>query len=84
MFLISDTDYRVHVLRHHVEQMGAADLSAGLYEEPPGVPSGPPRSSVALLQLHVHARGVRRSLILYMILIYSNKSVWLCLGTIVI
>lgn len=52
-------DYRVHVLRHHAEQVGAADLPARLHEEPPGVPPRPPRTSVALLQLHVHARGVR-------------------------
>lgn len=52
-------DHRVHVLRHHAEQVGAADLSARLHEEPPGLPSRPPRASVALLQLHVHARWVR-------------------------
>lgn len=52
-------DYRVHVLRHHAEQVGPADLSARLHEEPPGVPPWPSRTSVALLQLHVHARWVR-------------------------
>lgn len=54
-------DYRVHVLRHHAEQVGTADLSAWLHEEPPGVPPWPPRTSVALLQLHVYARWVRSS-----------------------
>lgn len=52
-------DHRVHVLRHHAQQMGPADVSARLHEEPPGVPPRPPRTSVALLQLHVHARRVR-------------------------
>lgn len=52
-------DHRVHVLRHHAKQMGAADISARLHEEPVGLPSRPPRTSVALLQLHVHARWVR-------------------------
>lgn len=52
-------DYRVHVLRHHAEQVGPADLPARFHEEPPGVPPWPPRTSVALLQLHVHARRVR-------------------------
>lgn len=55
----SVADYRVHVLRHHAKQVGTADLSAWLHEEPPGLPSRPPRTSVALLQLHVHARWVR-------------------------
>lgn len=55
-------DYRLHVLRHHAEQVGPADLPARLHEEPPGLPPRPPRSSVALLQLHVHARRVRASL----------------------
>lgn len=39
--------------------MGPADLPARLHEEPPGLPPWPPRTSVALLQLHVHARRVR-------------------------
>lgn len=52
-------DYRLHVLRNHAEQVGPADLPARLHEEPPGLPPWPPRTSVALLQLHVHARRVR-------------------------
>ena len=58
---MSVADYRVHVLRHHAKQVGAADLSARLHEEPPRLPSWPPCASVALLQLHVHARWVRIS-----------------------
>lgn len=57
---VSVADCRVHVLRHHAEQMGPADVPAGLHEEPPGLPPRPPRASLALLQLHVHARRVRR------------------------
>lgn len=52
-------DHRVHVLRHHAEQVGPADVPARLHEEPPGLPPRPPGASLALLQLHVHARRVR-------------------------
>ena len=58
---VSVADYRVHVLWHHAKQVDAADLSAWLHEEPSGLPSWPPSASVALLQLHVHARWVRTS-----------------------
>lgn len=56
---VSFADHCVHVLWHHAEQVGAADLSARLHEEPPGLPPRPPCASVALLQLHVHACWVR-------------------------
>lgn len=75
------SDHRVHVLWHHAEQVGAADLSAWLHEEPPGLPSRPPCTSVALLQLHVHARRVRSSthhtLIFFFVGQVQLKSVWL-------
>lgn len=58
---VSFADYRVHVLWHHAKQVGAADLSTWLHEEPPGLPPRPPCTSVALLQLHVHACWVRPS-----------------------
>lgn len=58
-FCVLVADYRVHVLRYHAKQVGTADLSAWLHEEPPGLPPRPPCTSVALLQLHVHARRVR-------------------------
>lgn len=58
---MSVADYRLHVLWHHAKQVGAADLSAWLHEEPPGLPPRPPCTSVALLQLHVHACWVRTS-----------------------
>lgn len=58
---VSFADYRVHVLWHHAKQVGTADLSTWLHEEPPGLPPRPPCTSVALLQLHVHACWVRPS-----------------------
>lgn len=58
-------DYCLHVLRHHAKQVGPADLSAWLHEEPPGLPPRPPCTSVAFLQLHVHARRVSSWLLRY-------------------
>lgn len=58
-------DYCLHVLRHHAKQVGPADLSAWLHEEPPGLPPRPPCTSVAFLQLHVHARRVSSWLLQY-------------------
>lgn len=55
----SPADHRVHVLRDHAEQVGAADLPTRLHEEPPGLPSRPSGAGLAFLQLHVHARRVR-------------------------
>ncbi|XP_067345421.1 rhomboid-related protein 1 isoform X4 [Channa argus] len=49
-------DYCVYVLWHHAKQVGTADLSARLHEEPLGLPSRASCTSVALFQLHVHAR----------------------------
>lgn len=78
---LSVADYRVHVLRHHAKQVGPADLSARLHEEPPRLPSGPPCTSVALLQLHVHARRVRSQTSTYVMLMCAGlvplKSGWL-------
>lgn len=58
-YVCFSADHSVHVLWDHAEQVGDADLSARLHEEPPGLPPRPSSASVALLQLHVHARWVR-------------------------
>lgn len=52
------TDHRVPVLWGPAEQVGAADLSPRVHEEPPGLPPRAPCPRLALPHLHVHARGV--------------------------
>ncbi|XP_008577389.1 PREDICTED: rhomboid-related protein 1 isoform X5 [Galeopterus variegatus] len=48
-------DHRVPVLWGSPQQVGAADLSPRVHEEPPRVPPWAPCSGLALPHLHVHA-----------------------------
>lgn len=54
------SDCGVYVLWGEAQQVGSADISARLHEEPAGVSSRTPSPSLEIFQLHVYACWVRK------------------------